>query len=253
MQLWEAKDIVRAHFGGTAFPTVMLDHALTQGRRTIEAHANFWWMQGETDFALSIDRQTYPLESGPILLPDYKDINALSWREPLFPQGTPPVTGPGKSWEPVWVGDMPKEELDVLYDTDDSGSPDIAIIENNTMYVYPPLPNKAYLMRMYRYVWTNNPAQTEEDDLLKYFPMALIYSALSWGYEMQLKDMQGAAYWKGLLGGQPFGRGGELAKLKKENFKRGWRNNLMLVPRGGPGIGSLRRISNLQIYGNRVV
>lgn len=243
MFLWEAKDIVRAHFGGTAFPTVQLDHALTQGRRMIEEHANFWWMQGEKDFSLTINQQSYPLYTGDILLPNFKDARALSWREAA-----------GVSYEPVFLGDNTKEELDVLYDTDDSGSPETAVIENATLYIYPPKPNKAYSMRLYRYSWTDNPAQTAAaDDLLNFFPMALVYAALAYGYELELKDLQGAGYWKGLLGGTPFGRGGELAKMKKENFKRGWRDQITLTPRNGPGVGSLRRISNLQIYGSRIV
>lgn len=242
MNLWEAKDIVRAHFGGTAFPTIQLDHAMTQGRRMIEAHANFWWMQGEKDFTLTINQQTYPLYSADINLPNFKDCRALSWREPT-----------GVNYEPIFIGDHTKEELDVLYDTNDTGSPEVATIENATLYLYPPKPNKAYNMKLYRFSWTDNPAQTASDDLLNFFPMALVYAALAWGYELELKDLTGAQYWKTLLGGQPFGRGGELAKLKKENFKRGWRDQLNFTPRNGPGVGNLRRISNLQIYGNRVV
>jgi len=241
VNLWEAKDIVRAHFGGTAFPTIQLDHALTQGRRMIETHANFWWMQGEKDFSLTINQDAYPIYTGDILLPNFKDARALSWREAA-----------GVSYEPVALGDITKEELDVLYDTDDSGSPEVAVIDNATLYIYPPNPDKAYSMRLYRYSWTDNPVQTDDDDLLNFFPMALVYAALAWGYELELKDLQGAAYWKGLLGGTPFGRGGELAKMKKENFKRGWRDNIMFTPRTGPGVGSLRRIANLQIYGNRI-
>ena len=241
MNLWEAKDIVRSHFGGTAFPTIQLDHALTQGRRMIEGHANFWWMQGEKDFSLTIGQDSYPLYTGVILLPNFKDARALSWRESA-----------GVSYEPVAFGDYTKEELDVLYDTDDEGPPEAAVIDNDTLYVYPPNPDAAYSMRLYRYSWTDNPTQTDDDDLLNFFPMALVYAALAWGYELELKDMQGAQYWKQLLGGTPFGRGGELAKLKKENFKRGWRDQITFTPRNGPGVGSLRRISNLQIYGGRV-
>lgn len=247
MLLWEAKDIVRAHFGGTAFPTIQLDHALTQGRRMIETHANFWWMQGEKDFSLTIGQDSYPIYSGDINLPNFKDARGLSWR-----------TASGVSYEPVALGDITKEELDVLYDTDDEGEPEAAVIENATLYIYPPNPDAAYSMRLYRYSWTDNPAQTTAvtaggDDLLNFFPMALVYAALAWGYEMELKDMTGAQYWKQLLGGTPFGRGGELAKMKKENFKRGWRDQINLTPRNGPGVASLRRISNLQIYGNRIV
>ena len=241
MLLWEVKDVVRSHFGGTAFPSIQLDHALTQGRRMIEAHANFWWMQGEKDFTLTINQQSYPIYTGDILLPNFKDMRALSWKEPT-----------GVSYEPVAAGDHTKEELDVLFDTDDIGSPEAAVVDNATLYVYPPKPNKAYSMRLYRYSWTDNPAQTSTDDLLNFFPMALVYAALAWGYELELKDLQGAGYWKGLLGGSPFGRGGELAKLKKENFKRGWRDQINFTPRTGPGVASLRRISNLQIYGSRI-
>jgi len=241
MQLWEAKDVVRAHFGGTAFPTIMLDHALTQGRRMIEMHAKFWWQQGETDFTLTINDGEYDVDASPISLTNFKDARAMSWREPN-----------GVNWEPIAFGTHTKEELDVLYDTNDKGNPEAAALENKTIFLYPPDPDKAYPVRLYRYVWTDNPLQTATDDLLTFFPMALIYAAITWGYEMQLKDLQGAAYWRALLGGQPFGRGGELAKMKKENLKRGWRDQVVLEPRRGPGVASLRRLSNLQIYGNRV-
>jgi hypothetical protein len=115
--------------------------------------------------------------------------------------------------------------------------------------VYPPDPDDTYDMRLYYYQWTSNPAaNTSTDDLLKNFGSAVVYGALIWAFEIELKDIQGAAYWRNLLGGTPFGHGGEIARLKRENFKRDWKDRTMLVPFKGAGRLTRRSLTNLQIY-----
>ena len=136
-----------------------------------------------------------------------------------------------------------------MYDEDDQGNPEFALIDNTTLKLYPPLPDFAYDLRLYFYQWTDNPtANTDTDDLLKNYGMALCYGAIIWGFEMQLKDLQGASYWRNLLGGTPFGHGGEIAKLKRENFKRDWKDRVMLTPHLGAGRLTRRSITNLNIY-----
>ena len=235
MQYYQIKDYVREHFGRTGIPTSFLDLALEAGRLEIENHANFWWMQTDTTFSLVDGTQTYAIGSGSAIdIARFKDAKALHWR----------ASGSDTSWEPVMLGVMEKDELDLLYDTDDTGDPEYAVIVDNTLYVYPPDPNSTQSMKLFHYSYTSNPAQTSSDDLTKNFPMALIYSALAQGYELELKDIQGAQYWRGLLMGQ-------ILKIKHEHLKRGWKDQIIFPPRHGPVIGR-RRLDNLQIYGDRV-
>lgn len=243
MKLYEAKDIVREHFGRLKFPTTFLNHALTQGRRVVEKHGNFWWMRQTKDFSLVVNQPIYKIKtvsgSNALNLPNFKDARWLNWKEPT-----------GVRYEPVSLGTLTKEELDLHYDTDDTGSPEAAIIENDELIIYPLLPDDTYGMRLYIYQWTDNPVSNlDSDDLLEFFPMALIYAALAWGYEMEVKDFSSANYWRLLLGGQPFGRGGELAKIKAENLKRDWQDQIDFTPRlGGAGLRTRRRLDNVQIY-----
>ena len=240
MKLFEAKDIVREHFGRLKFPTAFLDLAFEQGRRTIEKYGNFWWMRDEKDFSFIVNQQAYDIKTipnGGLNLPNFKDARRL-----ICKQST------ATTWDPVTLGTVSKEDLDLAYATDDDGQPETAVIENDQLIVYPPDPDEAYDARLYIYQWTDMPTSNlSSDDLLEFFPMALIYSALAWGYEMEVKDLQVASYWRILLGGNPFGQGGELAKLKQANFKRDWQDKIELTPRLGPGLNR-RNLDNVQIY-----
>lgn len=241
MKFFEAKDTVREHFSRLGFPSSQLIISLSQGRRFIEKYANFWWMRKEKDFNLVVDQATYSITTsggGGLNLPKFKDARALIWKE----------LAASTRFEPVLVGKNNKEELDVFYGTGDKGSPEEAFIEDTTLHIYPPKPQITYVMRLYHFEWTDNPENTLDDDLLNFFPMALVYSSIAWGYEMVLHDLQGAIYWKTLLGGRPFGRGGLLAEMRRENFKRGQQEQISFEPRLGPGRLQRRRLDNLQIY-----
>ena len=241
MKLFEVKFIVRQHFANLQLSPMMLNLSLTQGRREIETHGNWWWMKKEKDFSLVIDQSSYSITtstSNGLNLPKFKDARGMIWKEDAS----------ATRFDPVAVGKQEKQDLDILYGTDDKGSPEAAAIDNVTLYIYPPKPQTAYVMRLYHYEWTDNPTNLNNDDLLNFFPMALAYSSMAWGYEMVLKDLEGAAYWKQLLGGTPFGRGGLIAQMKKENFKRGQQDQIDFTPRGGPGRAQRRRLDNIQIY-----
>lgn len=239
MLLYEVKDLVREHFGRLGLPSSILNMALAESRRMIEREANFWWMRGSIDFNLVVNTQTYAIGSGlAINIANFKDARALQQKISTETQ-----------WETVELGILDQEDLNIMYENDDDGEPEYAVIDNVTLTVYPPLPDLAYNMRLYYYKWTDNPtANTDTDDLLKNFGSAVVYGALIWGFEIELKDIQGAAYWRNLLGGTPFGHGGEIARLKRENFKRDWKDRTILVPFKGAGRTTRRKLSNIQIY-----
>lgn len=241
MLLYELKDFVREHFGRLGLPTSILDQALTEGRKLVEQEGNFWWMRATTDFNLvsSPAQQDYTIESGgDIDIDNFKDARALLQKLPTETR-----------WEPVELGTIDQDELDILYDEDDQGEPEVAVIDNDTLKVYPPVPLYDYDMRIFTYNWTDNPTDNSQTDaLLKNFGMSVAFGALIWGFEIELKDIQGAAYWRNLLGGTPYGHGGVIARLKRENLKREWRDKIIMTPRKGPGRLTRRSWNNLQIY-----
>ena len=244
MLMGQIKDVVREHFGRIGIPTPVLDLALTEGRKLIEKESNFWWMEAEATFNLVVGQADYDIAAsgGEITIPNFKDAQALQWKRAAE-----------VSWEPVAFGELTKDDLDLMYDEDDEGHPEAAYLQNKKLYVYPPNPDVAYNMKLYYWGYTSNPAGNTDtaDELTNNWGMSLVYGALIWGYEMYLKDMPGATYWRQLLGGQPFGRGGEIAKMKRENLKRSWRSRMVLVPHAGPGRLNSQRLNNLQLYPRR--
>lgn len=221
MTLGEAKDLVREHFGRLGFNSTMLVEALKQGRRLVEQQGNFWWMRAEKDFTLTVDQGEYSIiasASNGLNLPDFKQPIALSYRDV-----------DGTDWSPVSLGERDKSVLDLLYQTDDEGAPQDAVVFVNTLHLYPPDPDAEYPMRLYYFQWTDGPtSNTETDDLLTQFPEALIYAAHVVGYEQILKDFQGAGYWR-----QRFEE--QLVLLKRENIERLQVSQLTFEPRSGPG------------------
>lgn len=261
MQFYELKDTVREHLARTTFPTDMLDKALANGRRIVENTGNYYWMIQDAVFITEVNRQVYPIFSGnelpsgglstvevltfkpnytlnepklpeklmvqPIWLPGYKEVRAI-----LVKSDT------DNGWVDVTVGNIPRNQVDSRFSFDDSGPPSLVIIENFNLYVYPPRPDKRYSLYTYYYGWTSNPkSNLATDELISRFPEALIYASLAWAYELELKDMQGATYWRQLLGGQPtqVGVGGEIAKIKRHNFHRMRQDNMNLTPLQGIG------------------
>ena len=237
----EVKDIVREHFSRTQFPTGQLDLALTEGRRIIEHHGNFWWMRTRKDFALVIDQGTYNIlvsTNNGLNIPNFKDAIAFTW-----------TTDGGTVFEQIPLGVIEREEAETIYADGENGTPELVIIDNETLYVYPEDPQDEYDCRLYYWTYTDNPDLNSETDVLTLrFPMALAYAAIAWGYEMVVKDFQAASYFRNLLGGQPFGRGGQLAVLKRENFKRQWQDQVTLTPRLGSNTRFKHRMDNVQIY-----
>jgi len=234
MLLFEIKDYVREHFGRIGIPTSFLNLALELGRKEIENEANFWWMEDERDFNLTAATATYPFQSGTILEPNFKDLRGLYWKKSTELQ-----------WTPMGIGPKDKAELDLEYETTEIGEPEQAVVHNATLHIYPiPDAVATYNMRMYFYQYTAMPTQITADDLTLGFPMALIYSALAQGYELELKDMQSAAYWRKLLSMQ-------IPKIKREHIKRSWMDKINFIPHTGPYDRGRYSMDNMQIYPRR--
>ena len=242
MNTGEVKDYIREHFGRVGIPTTMVDLYLSAGRTKIEQTGNYWWMAvgNPATWNLTIDDGDYTIASsgGDITITNFKDVRALHYKLSTATQ-----------WEPISLGPETKPELDLMYADGTDGPPERAVIEDSTLYIYQQDPQAAYNMRMYFYRYTSMLGNTETDTLTREFPLALIYSALQQGYEMELKDLAGASYWSKLLGGEPFGSGGQVVVMRRENLKRGWHDKIELVPKVGPDQWNVRRrLDNLKLY-----
>ena len=263
------KDIVREHLARTTFPTNMLDKSLDQGRRIIEQAGNWYWMRLETFFQLVVNQSIYPMNvtgeaSGPVEVTVFPSNLATSnatvtTATDKFPVTftVDPISVPGfkdvraanvkkrtdSEWSFCEVGGITKEEADLHFSINDSGQTELILIDNFNLMVYPPFPDSDYVVNLYYWGWTNNPTSNlQTDELIMRFPDALIYSSLAWAYDMELKDQQGAGYWRTLLGGKPneIGIGGEIAKIRRHNFQRMRQDNISLTPMTGPNQRSRR-------------
>jgi hypothetical protein len=262
----DIKDIVREHLGRTTFPTNMLDKALDQGRRIVEQQGNWYWMREETYFDVVANQPIYPIVT--LDNPSQQDMQPV--RKNIFPPSvaqsasgtttsttkypTPtlvqPVSIPGfkdvrgaavkkptdSDWNFVEVGGIAKEEADNHWSINDPGMPELLLFDNFDMLVYPPFPDQIYTIHLFYYRWTANPTSNlSSDELCSRFPEALEYAALAWAYDLELKDQQGAGYWRTLLSGKPneIGNGGEIAKIRRHNMQRMRQDNMNMTPLTG--------------------
>lgn len=264
------KDIVREHLSRTTFPTNMLDKALDQGRRIVEQAGNWWWMRAETSFVTVINQHIYPMvtEVGasldPVIVtgfsPSLAAANAsVNTATDKLPTSflVQPISVPGfkdtraalskkrtdSEWSITDVGGVAKEEADLHFAINETGQPQLLLVDNFNLLTYPPFPDKDYLVYLYYWRWTSNPTSNlGSDDLVSRFPDSLIYASLAWAYELELKDMQGAGYWRTLLGGKAneVGMGGEIAKIRRHDFQRQRQENVSMTPMTGPNQRSRR-------------
>lgn len=262
MIYFEVKDVVREHLARTTFPTTMLDLALSSGRQIIEQAINGYWMRQEANWQLVPFQQVYPFNvsgkpMGPVAVtafaPDTpknvgSQVGVIVAPSTFLVQ---PVDVPGfkdmrymiiktstdMEWSPLDSGGITKEEADLHYAINEQGMSELAVLDNFNLFMYPPFPDQDYRVRLYYWGYTKNPASNlQTDEIVNNFPYALIYAALSWAYELELKDLQGASYWRTLLGGKPneIGQGGEMAKIRRHNFLRMQQDKLSITPMYGP-------------------
>lgn len=260
------KDIVREHLARTTFPTDSLNKSLDQGRRIIEQAGNWYWMRAEAFFDTIANQHVYPIVVdstvkgsmnpvtrtffAPTLAASNSGVTSTSNKYPTA-QTVQPISIPGykdfrgaltkrpndSDWNYVEVGGITKEEADNHWSINDPGMPEVILIENFDLLTYPPFPDQTYTVYLFYYQWTSNPASNlATDELISRFPDALIFSSLAWAYDLELKDPQGAGYWRTLLAGKPgeIGIGGEIAKIRRHNMQRMRQDNISMTPMTGP-------------------
>ena len=93
-----------------------------------------------------------------------------------------------------------------------------------------PIPDSTatYNTKLFYYNWTDNPTgNTGSDEVTNRWTEALIAGAMIWANEMELKDIQGAAYWRQMLDT-------EIVKLRRYSLEREWLDEIMITVSGGP-------------------
>ena len=125
MTLGEIKDQVREHFGRIGWPTTNLDFAMSSARRDIEKFSNFYWMRDSTSFSTVASTQTYAIGSGlAINEANFKDARAFHIKE-----STDTV------WTEVELGTVTLEEALLMFPTDETDLPLLAVLDNTTIYL----------------------------------------------------------------------------------------------------------------------
>ncbi len=231
MTLGDIKDVVREHFGRTGWPTYMLDAALSSARRDIEKSGNFYWMRNSTTFNTVASTQTYAITSGSINKPNFKDLRALHVKE-----STDVV------WTEMEVGTVTLEEASLMFATDETDLPLIAVVDNVTLYLFP-TPDDAYNMKLWHWDWTSNPStgNTGSDELTSRFPEALIYGAMVWGCDQWEKNSEAADRWRALFSQ-------ELGKIHAHNLERERQDRVTFTPFTGPFENRKRTQINRQVW-----
>ena len=223
MNIGQVKDIVRDNIGRRDLPTHTLDFILGSGRREIEKSHNFYWMRASKTFNLVIDQASYSITtsaSGGLNLPNFKDVRVLFEKDPSFSR-----------WSEVLINDF--NQVHPLYPTDDVGEPEAAVIDNETLYVFPPLPDKAYNMNLYHWEWTENPdGNTESDEVTERWPELLIYAATAFGLQYLTHNLEIALPWQQLMQN-------ELVKAKRYSDDRMTAERIDLTPKRGPFVYSV--------------
>lgn len=231
MDMGGIKDVVRELVERFNVPNHILTYALDRGRREIEKRGNFYWMSVSTpkDWDTIDGQQDYSVTtsgSGGLNLPTFKDARALGSKD----------TGTNDTAYVEVDMDPPLEELMFTYATDDTGQPEVAILENTTLKLYPPDPDQVWNMRLYYWQWTANPtANSGTEELTDRWPEALIYGATMAVHETK-KDLAGALYWQKMMEQ-------EIIKIKRHNQDRAWPTRFEIQPRTGPFLRNRERKS----------
>jgi hypothetical protein len=218
MTLGEIKDVVREHYGRIGWSTVMLDEALASARREVEKYSNVYWMRASATFNTVASTQDYTIGSGDDIddSGNFKDARAFHIKESA-----------DTVWTEVEIGNITQEEASLMFPTDETGMPLLAVLDDLTIYLYPK-PDDAYNCKLWYWEWTSNPsANTGSDELTKRFPEALIYGALIWGSEQYEKDYQLADRWRALFGQ-------ELSKIHRHSLERERQDRITFMPMTGP-------------------
>ena len=219
MKKSEVQDVVRELVGRENLKDHMMTFAMDSGLREIEKRINAWWMRRRIDFTATDGNQFYLIRSaasGGLNIPNYKDIVML-----LSKSTTDTL------WERVLITEFDVAEQ--IYATDSTGEPQMAVIDNDRITLFPPDPDATWNMRMYYWQYTNLPTDDTSDDheVLRFWPETLIYAATMHLTQYITKDVQMAAPYSGLFEA-------EFKKLDRYNKDRQSDENTDFVPHSGP-------------------
>jgi len=215
----EVQDVVRDFVGRDNIKPNLMTFAVDSGLREIEKRINAWWMRRNIEFNATDGNQFYLIRSaasGGLNLPNYKDVMML-----LSKSTTDTL------WERVLVTEFDIAEQ--VYATDSTGEPQMAVIDNDRITLFPPDPNDTWNMKMYYWQFTSLPTDETSDDheVLRFWPEALIYAATMHLTQYLTKDVQMAAPYSGLFEA-------EFRKLDRYNKDREIDEHNDLVPHAGP-------------------
>jgi hypothetical protein len=191
MTLGEVKDIVREQVGRDKIAEPMLDWCLQRGLRAIEQRDNFYWMEASQLFEIAEATQAYSVRYA-IAVEDMKDIEHL-----LISDRT--------AESPEWVelsGPVAISEAKPNYTEDAEGCPAFWSLreegDDPVIMLWPPSPDQDYRGNLHYYKWTALPtsAVSNEHEVLRRWPEALIYLATAQGILLATKDQEQAMFWE---------------------------------------------------------
>jgi hypothetical protein len=218
MVLGQLKDLLRDSLGRRDLPTHLCQFFLDSGRRDIEKSHNFYWMRTVKTWNLTIDQGDYSIStstSNGLNIPAFKDIRILFQKEST-----------DVAWNPVEIKDL--DECLQIYSTDSEGAPEAAVIDNDTLSLFPVDPDQAYNMKLLYWQWTSNPTSNQDtDELLTRWPELLLYAASAFGMQWLTKNPQLVLPFQ-----QMFER--ESVKVKRYSDDRLMDERVDLTPRRGP-------------------
>jgi hypothetical protein len=198
VKLGEVKDIVREHVGRDSVSDVTLDWAIVRGLREIEQRDTFYWMEAHKQFHILDGQQTYPISratDGGLDLSDYRSPNFL-------------LVSDRTADDPSWIqvdGPEIEGQAQVNFAEGSEGTPSFFSVrevdDDPMIVVWPPLPDQDYLAQWHYYRWTTLPTATtsDEHEVLRRWPEALIYTATAQAILVKTKDPELASFWNGLF------------------------------------------------------
>ena len=149
-------------------------------------------------------------------LPNYKDVRFLLSKDTS-----------SKTYDRVEVSNF--EVAWDIYATDSTGQPEMAVVDNDTISLFPPDPDQTWDMRLYHWEFTSVPTDQTSDNhaILRRFPEALIYAAAVQLILASTHDVEQAAPYQSLFDA-------EFRRLDRYNKDREGDEHTDFVPRTGP-------------------
>lgn len=191
MKLYEVRDVVREHVGRDKVTDPVLDWCLGRALRQIEQRDDFYWMQASKLFEVVEGQQAYSIRDD-IFADDYKSANLVLVSD---------RTADDPSWHEV-SGPESIATTKANFSEADEGCPAFWTLreegDDPTILFWPPVPDQPYRGELHYYAWTALPtsATSDEHEVLRRWPEALIYLATAQGVLVATKDMEASMFWE---------------------------------------------------------